>query len=182
MSGPRWNLNLDWVMDGLAVGGSFPIEAAGHLSQALGIGHIVDLRREMCDDEHILREHGICLLHLPTLDLHGVQRGMLADGVAWVTGRLARGHKVYIHCEYGIGRSATLALCVMVALGHSPLEALRRLKAARWQVAPSLTQLAVFREWAGQWRTQRGLNWPMPTVGQLVSVVEGTGGSVFTRS
>jgi predicted protein tyrosine phosphatase len=172
MSRPPWDqeLNLDWVAPLLAVGGRFPIEAAEHLASRLGIRYVVDLRVEECDDEHVLREHGITLLHLPTEDMRAVRRDMLRDGVHWVSKHLERGHKVYIHCEHGVGRSATLALCVLVARGDSPLEALARAKKARWQVSPSPEQLEAFLDWAEEWRVQQGLSWSLPTLNALVEI------------
>jgi predicted protein tyrosine phosphatase len=163
-------LNLDWVTPLLAVGGRFPIEAAEHLAARLGIRYVVDLRVEECDDEHLLREHGITLLHLPTEDTRAVRLEMLRDGVRWVTKHLERGHKVYIHCEHGVGRSATLALCVLVAQGDSPLEALTRAKGARWQVSPSPEQLEAFLGWAQEWRAQHGLAWELPTIPALANI------------
>jgi hypothetical protein len=170
MSGPPLKLNLDWVTPLLAVGGRFPIEAAEHLALELGIHHVVDLRVEECDDEYLLREHGITLLHLPTEDMRAVSRPMLCDGVRWVTRHLERGHKVYIHCEHGVGRSATLALCVLVAQGDSPLQALARAKRARWQVSPSPEQLETFMDWAKEWRARHGLSWPLPTFNELANI------------
>ena len=163
-------LNLDWVTPQLAVGGRFPIEAAEHLASQLGIRFVVDLRVEDCDDERVLREHGITLLHLPTEDLCAVSLPMLRDGVHWVTEHLKLGRKVYIHCEHGVGRSATLALCVLVAQGESPLEALSRAKRARWQVSPSPEQLEAFRSWAQEWRARHGLSWELPTVSALAGI------------
>ncbi|MBN1205281.1 MAG: dual specificity protein phosphatase family protein [Myxococcaceae bacterium] len=170
MSGPRWELNLDWVTPWLAVGGRFPIEAAEHLARELGIRHVVDLRVEACDDEHLLREHGITLLHLPTEDMRAVSHQMLCEGVQWVTTHLERGQKIYIHCEHGVGRSATLALCVLVARGEEPLEALARAKQARWQVSPSPEQLKAFMAWAEEWRTRHGLAWPLPAFHALADI------------
>jgi hypothetical protein len=63
-----WTPNLDWIMPDLAVGGSFPAEGAEHLATELGIGAVVDLRAEACDDEVELSRHGVLFLHLPTLD------------------------------------------------------------------------------------------------------------------
>lgn len=170
MSEQRWRLNLDWVTPSLAVGGRFPIGAAEHLAQRLGIRYIVDVRVEERDDEHLLREHGITLLHLPTEDMRAIRGEMLDDGVAWVTKHLERGHKVYIHCEHGVGRSALLALCVMVATGQAPLDALAQAKRQRWQVSPSPEQLHAFLDWVTRWREQHALAWRMPTFNALADI------------
>ncbi len=163
-------LNLDWVLPSLAVGGRYPIEAAEHLAQRLGIRYLVDVRVEECDDEHLLREHGITLLHLPTEDMRAIRRDMIEDGVAWVTKHLSRGHKVYIHCEHGVGRSALLALCCMVALGKAPLEALALAKRNRWQVSPSPEQLQAFMAWCEGWRERHGLEWSVPDLRALADI------------
>jgi hypothetical protein len=148
-------LDLDWVTPQLAVGGRFPADAAEHLALALGVRHVVDLRIEDCDDEHALRRHGIELLHLPTHDACAVSMRALDDGVTWVTEKLGRGLRVLIHCEHGIGRSALLAVCVLVAGGDEPLQALARAKGARARVSPSPAQLEAFREWLAR-RPARG--------------------------
>lgn len=140
-------LDLDWVTPQLAVGGSFPAEAAEHLARELGVRHVVDLRAEACDDEVVLRRHGIELLHLPTQDACAVSQRMLEEGVAWALEKLERGLKVYVHCEHGIGRSALLALCILVERGDRPLQALSRAKGARRRVSPSPEQLHAFRSW-----------------------------------
>ncbi|QSQ20933.1 dual specificity protein phosphatase family protein [Pyxidicoccus parkwayensis] len=170
MSRPFRRLNLDWVLPSLAVGGRFPIEAAEHLARKLGIRYVVDVRVEERDDEHVLREHGITLLHLPTADLRAIRRELIDDGVAWVTQRLEEGHKVYIHCEHGVGRSALLALCCMVAMGHPPLEALTLAKKQRWQMSPSSEQLRTFRAWAEDWRARHGLPWQVPELNALADI------------
>ncbi|WP_426756514.1 protein-tyrosine phosphatase family protein [Myxococcus sp. Y35] len=170
MSAPSRRLNLDWVLPSLAVGGRFPIDTAEHLAGKLGIRYVVDVRVEACDDAQVLREHGITLLHLPTEDLRALRGDRLDEGVAWVTARLAQGHKVYIHCEHGVGRSALLALCVLVALGHAPLEALALMKQRRWQVSPSAEQLRTFMAWADSWRQRHAVTWQVPTLEALAEV------------
>ncbi|ATB44875.1 protein-tyrosine phosphatase family protein [Corallococcus macrosporus] len=170
MSAPSRRLNLDWVLPSLALGGRFPIDTAEHLAAKLGIRCVVDVRVEACDDERVLREHGITLLHLPTEDLRAIRGDRLDDGVAWVTEQLAQGHKVYIHCEHGVGRSALLALCVLVALGHPPLEALALAKQRRWQVSPSTEQLRTFMSWAETWRQRHAAAWPVPRLEDLAAI------------
>ncbi len=106
--------------------------------------------------------HGLAFLHLPTEDLCGVSRSMLDEGVAFVRPRLERGEKVLIHCEHGIGRSAVLALCVLVAEGMSPLEALKLAKRRRGAVSPSPAQYQAWAEWLEAWRAERSADWDVP--------------------
>ncbi len=155
-------LDLDWITERLAVGGAFPIEAALHLAADLGVRHVVDVRVEACDDEQVLRRHGISLLHLPTEDRCAIALTKIRDGVAWVSARLARAERVLVHCQHGIGRSALLALCVLVARGAEPLEALALAKRARRKVSPSPEQLAAFAAFCREWRGQGGAGWEVP--------------------
>jgi protein-tyrosine phosphatase len=70
--------------------------------------------------------------------------------------RIQRGEKVLIHCQHGIGRSALLALCVLVDQGFAPLDALTHAKDRREMVSPSRSQ---YDGWAG-WLKARGLAVP----------------------
>jgi predicted protein tyrosine phosphatase len=148
----EWQPGFHWVTDDLAVGGCFPIEQAGALAREHGIGAIVDLRQEDCDDEVRLRAAGIDFLHLPTLDLEPASVQMLEAGVAFARERIRHGQKLLIHCQHGIGRSALLALCVLVDQGWEPLDALARAKDRRAAVSPSPSQ---YRGWA-RWLEHRG--------------------------
>jgi predicted protein tyrosine phosphatase len=143
-------MDLSWVTPHLAVGARFEMDEAAELARRHGIDRVVDLRSECCDDEQVLRSHGVVLLKLPTDDHCAVSQEMLDEGVAWVEAQLAAGRRVYIHCEHGIGRSALLALCVLVFRGHDPIEALGLLKQSRRKVSPSPEQLEAFRAWVAR--------------------------------
>jgi predicted protein tyrosine phosphatase len=162
--------NFDWIDERLAVGGRFPMDAAEQLARRDGIGAIVDLRVENCDDEAALRVHGLDFLHLPTEDCCAITPRMIDDGVEWVRTRLDAGTRVLIHCEHGIGRSALLALCVLVAGGTPPLDAMNRLKTARPVVAPGAEQLDAFRIWVGRWRKRTGARIEVPSFDALAWV------------
>ena len=148
--------NFHWLTDRLALGGAFAPEEAGDLAKQHGISAVVDLRAEDRDDEELLRAAGIELLHLPTPDLLAASHTHLEQGVAFVRERLARGEKVLIHCQHGIGRSALLALCVMVDLGFEPLDALRHAKDRREVVSLSRSQ---YDGWCA-WLESRGIEPP----------------------
>lgn len=147
---PAFDLDLDWVWPGLAVGGRFDLERCPELAQRLGIRAVVDLREEARDDPRLLSRYGMDFLHLPTADQCPPPRERLEEAVRWVEVHLGAGHRVLLHCEHGVGRSALLALCVMVGRGLSPLEALRIAKAARWQVSPSPAQLETYLAFCAQ--------------------------------
>ncbi|HEX8838871.1 MAG TPA: dual specificity protein phosphatase family protein [Sphingomicrobium sp.] len=147
----EWEPNFHWLTDQLALGGSFPMERAAHLAEQHGISAVVDLRQEACDDKEQLSAAGIDLLHLPTPDLEPATKEHLDRGVDYVRERLRRGEKVLIHCQHGIGRSALLALCVLVDNGWAPLDALSHAKNRRWVVSPSESQ---YRGWAGWLRSR----------------------------
>lgn len=162
--------DLHFVTPELAVGASFPMAGAARLSRDHGIGRVVDLRVEDRDDERVLRVHGIELLHLPTQDCCAISAPHLRQGVDFALEGIERGQKVLVHCQYGIGRSALLALCVLVAGGDGPLEAMARLKRARPKVSPGPEQLAAFVDYCLELRAERGASWPVPPVERLGAI------------
>jgi protein-tyrosine phosphatase len=157
-----WQPNFDWVTDHLAVGGSFPARQTERLTREHGIRAVIDLRNEDVDDERLLRSHGIALLHLPTQDMCGVDRANLDRGVEFASRRLDRGERVLVHCEHGIGRSAVLALCILVERGHAPLAALELLKNARERVSPSPEQLECWSGWLEARQRLTQCDWQLP--------------------
>lgn len=132
-----------WITDELAVGGRFGSDVAEALAREHRIAAVVDVRAEESDDEVVLRRHGIAFLHLPTPDLHGVPLPALCEGAAFVK----RFPRALVHCEHGIGRSALLALCVLVDRGMQPLAALGLAKDRRAVVSPSPAQYEAWATW-----------------------------------
>jgi protein-tyrosine phosphatase len=163
-------LDLHFIAPGLAVGGRFPMESAAALAAEHRIARVVDVRVEACDDEAVLRTHGIRLLHLPTEDTSALAQERLRDGVRFVCEGLDRGEAVLVHCQHGIGRSALLALCVLVERGEPPLLALERAKRARPVVSPSPEQLKAFLRFAMGIKAERGAPWEVPTLRQICRI------------
>jgi predicted protein tyrosine phosphatase len=166
----RSALNFDWIDERLAVGGRFPMEAAEQLARREGIGAVVDLRVECCDDASVLRVHGVEFLHLPTEDGCAIAPSMIDQGVEWVRARLERETRVLIHCEHGIGRSVLLALCTLVAGGVAPLDAMNRIKSARPVVSPAPEQLEAFRTWVKRYHRRSGARIEVPSLDALAWV------------
>lgn len=143
----RWTPNLSWITPDLAVGGSFPAGQAALLASHEGVGAVIDVRSEACDDAAELERCGLAFLHLPTPDHHAVPQEMLDEAVAFAADARADERRLLIHCEHGIGRSATVALCVLVDRGMSPMEALKGAKDARALVSPSPAQYEGWMTW-----------------------------------
>ena len=157
-----WRPNLSWITDRLAVGGSFPGPRAADLAHRHRIRAIVDLRVEACDDAQEIERHGMAFLHLPTEDHCAVTAPMLDEGVAFANRHMDRGERVLVHCEHGIGRSATLALSVLVSRGYAPLEALELAKTRRALVSPSPAQYEAWAAWLAAWKARAAASWNIP--------------------
>jgi protein-tyrosine phosphatase len=142
-----WQLDAAWLTEHVGVGGFFPTERSAELARDHGVRGVVDLRGETCDDEEALRRAGIAFLHLPTPDLEPVSVEMLDQGVQFAKAFIERGEKVLIHCQHGIGRSALLALCLLVDMGFEPLEALLHAKGKREKISPSPSQYQGWARW-----------------------------------
>ena len=139
-------LNLDWVTPQIAVGGAFPAAAIPQLA-ADGVRAVIDLRAEDLDDAQALEHAGVAFLHLPTEDHCAVALDDMDAGVAFARRELQGGRKLLVHCREGIGRSVTLALCILIDAGLEPLEAMRQVKDRRYWASPSPAQFDALAEW-----------------------------------
>jgi protein-tyrosine phosphatase len=163
-------LNLSWITEDLAIGGSFRAADAEVLARELRIRAVVDLRVEACDDAVVLERHGLSFLHLPTENHCAVSPAMLGEGVAFANRHLDRGERVLIHCEHGIGRSVTLALCVLVSRGHEPLAALGLAKSRRALVSPSPAQYEAWAAWLAAAKAEGGAGWRIPSFDAFAAI------------
>jgi hypothetical protein len=144
-------LNYSQVTEQLAVGGAFRRGQIKRLKQR-GVTAVVDCRLEASDDATALGQAGIEFLHLPTLDRHGFTYSQMESGVNWVLEHVAGGGRAFLHCEHGVGRGPLMTCAVLVAQGHSGPEALRLVRAARWQALPNDRQLAALLDFERAWR------------------------------
>ncbi|HYE42641.1 MAG TPA: dual specificity protein phosphatase family protein [Caulobacteraceae bacterium] len=154
--------DFDWLTPQLAVGGSQAPRDAWALARVHGIDAVIDLRAEACDDVELLSLHGVQFLHLPTHDLAPLSQEVLDEGVTFANRVLWGGRRLLIHCEHGIGRSATLALCVLISRGDPPLEALRLAKTRRWKLSPNPEQYECWVQWIQRWREGGGIDLAPP--------------------
>ncbi len=142
------SIDLHWITELLAVGACFDDADVPALGAVHGVRAVVDLREEACDDRRLLARHGLDFLHLPLPDYQGGPEKVLARGVEFVRAHLSRKRPVLLHCRHGIGRSALLACCVLVAEGMEPGRALQHARAKRPQVTLSESQCKALLAWA----------------------------------
>jgi hypothetical protein len=140
-------INLTFVVPLLAIGGRFEHDQISRLACDLNVRAVIDLRLEACDDREILARHGIAFLRLPTEDHGAIAQEDLDRGVSFASAHIDRGERVFVHCEHGIGRSATLGLCFLAARGIEPLAALELAKTKRPLVSPSPPQYEAWVRW-----------------------------------
>lgn len=146
-------LNYSDVTAHVAVGGAFRKRQIRRLKQR-GVGAVIDCRLEASDDAAALDRVGIAFLHVPTLDRHGFTVPQMERGVSWALERISAGDRVFVHCEHGVGRGPLLACAVLVAQGDTAPQALRRVRAARWQALPNDRQLATLLDFEHTWRAR----------------------------
>jgi hypothetical protein len=151
-------VDFDWIAADLAVGGAFAPGAAAELARRHRVGHVIDMRGGACDDAAELAAAGVAFLRLPTLDNQAPTQTQLDEGVGFAAAAQAAGSRLLIHCQHGVGRSATLALCVLVDRGADPLQALSTAKDLRAHVSPSPVQ---YEAWAA-WIRRRAPHAPVP--------------------
>jgi protein-tyrosine phosphatase len=153
----RPSLEVAWITPELALGPRFDKRQVGTLARA-GIGSVIDVRSEASDDEEALAEHDIRLYHLPVDDRQAPTQTQLEEATKWALKEIAAGRRIYVHCRSGIGRSPSLAIAILMAMGY-PLpdayDAVRRrrawatLSAGQWEALEQFERSLRARRSAG---------------------------------
>jgi hypothetical protein len=140
--------DLDFITEELAVGGALRSDNQIRALPGLGIGAVVDMRSESKDNVTELGRLGIRFLHLPTKDWTPPTQDDMDTGTDWISNEIARGIKVLVHCQHGIGRSVIMAAGVLVQQGYTWQEALRQISAKRFGASPHQDQVEALIEFA----------------------------------
>jgi protein-tyrosine phosphatase len=100
---------------------------------------------ELADEGRTCQAAGIYFISLPVPDRGVPESGqVVTELMGTLTESIAAGKRIGVHCRQGVGRSALLAACVLIALGTAPDTALARIAAARGLPVPETPEQ---RQW-----------------------------------
>jgi len=150
----RPSLEVVWITPELALGPRFQKSEVGALARA-GIGSVIDVRSEASDDEQALAGHGIRLLHLPVDDRQAPTQAQLEEATKWALQEIAAGRRMYVHCRSGIGRSPSLAIAVLLAMGYPLPDAYDAVRRRRVWATLSVGQWEALEQFERSLRARR---------------------------
>ncbi len=119
---PRPHEQCYWLLPGRVLAGEHPARALAAI-EAAGVTHFVDLT-----DAPPYRPQRAQHLQRPIVDFGLPTTAAMRETLDLIDAALADGGVVYLHCRAGIGRTGTVAGCLLVEHGFAPDEALELLQ------------------------------------------------------
>ncbi|MBA62700.1 MAG: phosphatase [Planctomycetaceae bacterium] len=127
--------------------GAFPFPFDVDKMAAEGVRAVVNTCNEYDGPVAQYEKHSIEQLHIPTIDFTSPSLENVKQGVAFVSRHVELGNTVYIHCKAGRGRSATVAICwLMAAKSMNPSQAQKHLLDHRSHVHSTLPERDVVKQ------------------------------------
>lgn len=126
----------------------------------LGVGLVINMRfeRRPYPDRH---DPPMRVLWLPSVDspFFPISIKKLHEGVDAAMETLQSGLAVYTHCHHGVHRAVAIGTSILIALGHSPDEAMQMIKQGRQVADPGIWYIRKpIEHFAASWRQlQQGL-------------------------
>jgi len=109
-----------------------------YILERLAVGDIIDARnlpKEInallnCTEEHDTYREGIAYLKIPLKDFQPLNPEYITKAVSWIKEKIVN-HKILVHCNAGIGRSPSIAVCYLYEIGFGFEEAIKLVKSKR---------------------------------------------------
>jgi protein-tyrosine phosphatase len=144
----RWTTGLPMVRRSMItpqvyLGGQYGIRRISTLHK-LGITGIVNMRMHSIHTKGSLE--GCTILNLPTPDRHPPTIENLMKGARFIQKQIDAGGKVYIHCRWGEGRGASMAIAYLISSGMTYDDAYMLVKKVRTFISPTKLQIERLRE------------------------------------
>jgi atypical dual specificity phosphatase len=150
-----WRHWWDWIAPDVLLG-ALPFASSVQALSDLEIRGVVNTCAEYAGPLDAYARAGIEQLHIPTVDFTPPTLEDCQRAVAFIEAQHAEGRKVYLHCKAGRARSATVALCWLIATrGLTPEQAQAHLLRYRPHVKRGLERRAVVRAFYQAQFTQR---------------------------
>lgn len=102
----------------------------------------------------VVRSAGLEWLHLPIVDMcppNRAWRHLWEQLGQQIVDVLSRGDSVFVHCKGGLGRTGTVAACLLIESGMRPADAIVAVRAARRGTIETQTQEAFVVSYVPQW-------------------------------
>ena len=160
-----WNMLLGRVLkvrnwwdsiDDQVVLGAYPFAQDVPQLEQLGVGSVVNTCAEYPGPIDQYKRCNIDQLRVPTVDFTHPSLASIETAVDYMDQEIAKGHKVYVHCKAGRGRSATVVACwLMKNKGLSAQEAQDHLLKKRPQVNARIKDRPVVQQYEAKIRANR---------------------------
>jgi len=134
---------IDRVNGWLHLGGALPANEYQRFREA-GISHVVDLREEEDPEAQRLQTLGIVRRRVPVPNGGPPTVEQLVEVAKWID-ETNNGATLYVHCQGGFGRAATMAVGLLVVYGAPLDEAIEKVRVARPEMKLNDKQLAWLR-------------------------------------
>ncbi|MBP86563.1 MAG: phosphatase [Planctomycetaceae bacterium] len=151
-----WNMLLGRVLrvrrwwdrvDEHLVLGALPLARDIPSLQEERVAGVINTCEEYAGPVTAYEQAGIEQLRLPTIDFTHPSLDSVQRGVSFIERHAATGNSVYVHCKAGRARSATIAICWLMAFRNlSPADAQQLLIDRRPHVNAKLTSRPVVQE------------------------------------
>jgi len=114
-----------------------------YILKRLAVGDINDARNlpeEItallnCTEEHDTYREGVEYLKIPLIDFQPINPEYIPQAVSWIKEKIVN-HKILVHCNVGIGRSPSIAVCYLYEIGFGFEEAVKLVKSKRPSALP----------------------------------------------
>lgn len=128
--------------------GAVPFRSdVGKLVQ-LGVRAVVNTCEEFPGHARLYQELGITQFHMPTTDFTHPEIESVVAAVDFMESQIAQGHRIYVHCKAGRARSATVAICFLMANRNVSAQEAQQLLKKRTQVLATIWSRPVVEQFA----------------------------------